>query len=66
LAFILLGIRFVYLGSAQSATAELFDRHIPLGLVGKLSIGFGALGLMLLVRWVIRTFRDPSSLRDEC
>jgi hypothetical protein len=60
--FVFLGIRLVYLGTAQSPTIELFDLTLPTGILGKTSIAIGALGLMLLVRSVIRAIRDMFSM----
>ncbi len=62
LGFIVVGIRLVYLGTAQSATIELLDLALPAGMVGKTSIAVGALGLMLIVRSVIRGIRDMFSI----
>lgn len=58
LAFIFVGIRLVYLGTAQSVTIELLDLQLPAGIVGKSSIALGALGLMVFVRSVMLTLRD--------
>lgn len=58
LAFILVGIRLVYLGTAQAATVEMLGMQFPSGIVGKTSIAVGALGMMFLVRWVMRSALD--------
>jgi hypothetical protein len=58
LAFVFVGIRLVYLGTAQSATVEVLDLQLPSGIVGKTSIAVGALGLMHLVRSLMLGIRD--------
>lgn len=63
LAFIFVGIRLVYLGTAERLTFELFDMLIPSGIVGKTSIAIGAAGLMVLVWAVLRSVKDMFSLR---
>ncbi len=62
LAFIFIGIRLVYLGSTESLKVEVLDLALPAGTVGKTSIAIGAIGLMLLVRSVIRGIRDMFSM----
>jgi hypothetical protein len=63
LGFIFLGIRLVYLGTAQSMTVAILDLTLPAGIVGKTCIAVGAIGLMLLVRSVIATIKDLFSMR---
>jgi hypothetical protein len=62
LAFIFAGIRLVYLGTAERATIEILGHTLPAGLVGKTSLAIGALGLMLIVRSVVRGIRDMFSM----
>lgn len=62
LGFIFVGIRLVHLGTTEQLTLEFLDRQFPAGIVGKTSIVIGALGLMLLVRSVIRGIRDMFSM----